>query len=161
MMMKTLLMTAYLLGCGLSVFAQIQTYTQAELKQIQQEVVSGLNYYRGNKKMGTLTANPYLDSLAQAHSKAMASGKVPFSHDGFEQRRVAAAKKLGLSHGAENVYSCVNYPANTVAKRALVSWKNSPGHRTNMEGKGFTLTGVGVAVSPSGEIFITQLFLGK
>jgi uncharacterized protein YkwD len=86
---------------------------------------------------------------------------VPFSHDGFEDRRQAAAKKIGLSHGAENVYSCVNYPANTVAKRALVAWRNSPGHRTNMEGRGFTLTGVGVAVSKSGEIFITQLFLGK
>lgn len=160
MMAKILLLTALLLTGGAFAVAQM-SYSPADLSKIKQGVFDGLNYYRNNNKMGALAANAYLDSLALAHSQAMASGRVPFSHDGFEQRRLAAAKKIGLQHGAENVYSCNNYAATLIAKKALVAWKNSPGHRKNMEAKDFTLTGIGVAVSAKGEVFITQLFLGE
>jgi uncharacterized protein YkwD len=36
----------------------------------------------------------------------------------------------------------------------------SPGHRQNILDKNYSRTGIGVAIAPDGQVFITQVFCG-
>jgi uncharacterized protein YkwD len=39
-------------------------------------------------------------------------------------------------------------------------WMSSPGHRQNILQKNYSRTGVGAAIAPNGQIFVTQVFCG-
>jgi uncharacterized protein YkwD len=43
---------------------------------------------------------------------------------------------------------------------AVQGWLESPGHRENIEGP-YELTGVGVASNAKGEVYFTQIFVGR
>jgi uncharacterized protein YkwD len=62
------------------------------------------------------------------HSKNMAEGKVPFSHDGFQDRM----KKVPfyVRSFSENV--AWNQGCGDPVETAVDGWINSPGHRKNM-----------------------------
>jgi uncharacterized protein YkwD len=45
------------------------------------------------------------------------------------------------------------------AQEAVDGWMKSPGHRTSLLDPLFTETGVGIAISPTTEYFITQVFI--
>ena len=59
---------------------------------------------------------------------------------------------------AENVASSQGYP--DAAAEAVRGWLGSAGHRKNIEGP-YDRTGVGVARSATGEVFFTQIFVGR
>ena len=84
----------------------------------------------------------------------MASRKVDFGHDGFEDRVANIRKKLKPYHSVgENVaYGHLS------AEKVVQLWLKSPGHRRNIEGD-FNLTGIGIAESKDGTIYYTQIFL--
>jgi uncharacterized protein YkwD len=106
-----------------------------------------------------LTLAATLSALAREHRAAMAAGAVGFGHDGFEGRAATAGTRLGTSRMAENV-GMNNFPPATAADQVVRGWVGSPGHRANLEGP-FTLSGVGASTSPSGEIFVTQLYAAR
>jgi len=58
----------------------------------------------------------------------MATGQVPFSHEGFEDRTTKAK--------ARSSAECVAYIPDTsdAASEAVETWKNSEGHMKNMLG---------------------------
>jgi uncharacterized protein YkwD len=92
-------------------------------------------------------------ALAARHSRNMASGKVPFGHQGLEARAKAIRKALGpVSALGENVAS-----GPMSAHEVVDGWLRSPGHKRNIEGD-FTLTGIGYARDSKGNIFFTQIF---
>jgi uncharacterized protein YkwD len=114
-----------------------------------------INAHRANSGLPPLAFDNQLADLARAHSRDMASGAVEFGHDGFDERWKALEGRR-FSSFAENV-ATNNYSRDATVQRAVTGLLNSPGHRKNIDGQ-FSVTGVGVAVTPAGDWYFTQLF---
>ncbi|ABA21534.1 Allergen V5/Tpx-1 related protein [Trichormus variabilis ATCC 29413] len=120
---------------------------------IEQAVFDQVNQYRQSQGLPALTRNASIDEQARTHSQNMASGKVPFSHQGFDQR--VKALNMPNKSASENVaYNQDKDPAT----RAVQSWLKSSGHLANIKGNA-NLTGVGVAVNGQGVVYFTQIFI--
>lgn len=119
---------------------------------IQQQV----NQYRASRKLPPLTLDPRISQQARIHSQNMANAKVPFSHQGFEQRIQALARSIDYSGAAENV--AFNQGFSDPVSQAVQGWIKSSGHRKNMEGN-YNLTGIGIAKNAKGEYYFTQIFI--
>ena len=101
-----------------------------------------------------LKQNITIAKIAESHSRNMANGKVPFSHDGFDERMTLLKNQLkNVSGTAENVaYSTRD------ARSVVDMWLNSKGHRKNIEGD-YTISGIGMALGADGQRYYTQIFL--
>jgi uncharacterized protein YkwD len=88
----------------------------------------------------------------------MASGQVPFSHQGFEERVRLSTKSIPFRSAAENV--AYNQGFSDPGRQAVQGWIKSSGHRKNMEGN-FNLTGIGVSKNARGEYYFTQIFIRR
>lgn len=125
---------------------------------VEQATFTKINQYRASKGLPPLTTNAKITEQARAHSQAMASGRVPFSHNGFDQRVKAIATVVAYSGAAENV--AYNQGYTDPASQAVQGWIKSTGHRTNIEGR-YDLTGIGVAKNAKGEYYFTQIFIRR
>lgn len=135
-----------------------QQPNDAELANLEMAVHEQINEYRRSQNLTPLTLNAAISQQARVHSKAMASGRVPFSHQGFEERVRAIAQSIPYRQAAENVAYNQGY-ADPVTQ-AVQGWLNSPGHRKNIEGD-FDLTGIGVIKNAQGDYYFTQVFIKR
>lgn len=124
------------------------------ITDLEKAVNQQINQYRASKKLPPLTIDPRISKIARIHSENMASGKVRFSHDGFEGR--AKAITIPYQSVAENV--AYNFGFSDPVRNAVKGWIKSDGHRKNMEGQ-FNVTGIGIAKNAKGEYYFTQLFV--
>ncbi len=127
-------------------------------KPLEQSIHQQINRYRQSRKLTPLTLDPRISEQARAHSQAMASGKVPFSHQGFEQRVQAIRRVIPYRTASENV--AFNYGYSNPGQQAVQGWIKSPGHRINIEGQ-YKLTGIGIAKNAKGEYYFTQIFIRR
>ena len=121
---------------------------------LEQAVLQQVNAYRARQHLPTLRWEERLAQQARQHSQTMLNSGL--SHTGFEQRQAAIGRVLPWSSAAENV--AYSQGMLDPATQAVQGWLNSPGHRRNLEGP-FTLTGIGAARNPRGEVTFTQIFL--
>jgi uncharacterized protein YkwD len=126
----------------------------SSIADLEKAVNLQINQYRASKKLPPLSVDPRITQQARIHSENMASGKVKFSHDGFEGRAKAIA--IPYQSVAENV--AYNMGFSDPVRNAVDGWIKSDGHRKNMEGQ-FNLTGIGIAKNAKGEYYFTQLFV--
>ncbi|MGX5816816.1 CAP domain-containing protein [Chitinophaga lutea] len=127
--------------------------TEADMTE---DILFYVNKFRKSKGKGPLQLNETINAEARSHSKAMASGRTGFGHDGFEQRIDDISKKLGrVSGAAENVAY-----GNLGAEAVVDGWIKSPGHRRNMLGD-FNLIGIGTARGKGNITYFTQIFISK
>jgi len=114
-----------------------------------------VNAFRKQNGKEPLAWEESLYKISTEHSNDMASGKVPFGHQGFTQR----VASIPFKHGevAENV--AMNQGSDP-AKTAVNQWINSAGHRANMLGNTNTAA-IGSAQSRDGKWFFTQFFAQK
>ncbi|MEW5846478.1 MAG: CAP domain-containing protein [Bacteroidota bacterium] len=133
---------------SVSAFAQ-----NADLVSMEKEILKMINEHRKSIGKSELVFNDFARKEAYVHSQNMASGKVPFSHKGFDERFNRLSGFLEITTGAENI---ANGPLN--AKHIVSGWLVSPPHRKNIEDD-FNLTGIGIAKAPNGTYFYTQIFL--
>ncbi len=124
------------------------------ITDLEKAVNQQINQYRASKKLPPLSIDPRISQIARIHSQNMASGKVRFSHDGFEGR--AKAIIIPYQSVAENV--AYNFGYSDPVRNAVEGWIKSDGHRKNMEGQ-FNVTGIGIAKNAKGEYYFTQLFV--
>ncbi|AUT00720.1 hypothetical protein CLI64_10100 [Nostoc sp. CENA543] len=120
---------------------------------IEESVLNQINQYRASINLPALTRNSAIDEQARIHSQNMASGKVPFSHQGSTQRFQATG--IAYKTASENVAYNQDRDA---ATSAVKGWLNSPGHLTNIKSN-TNLTGIGVAVNGRGVVYLTQIFM--
>jgi uncharacterized protein YkwD len=125
---------------------------------LEQKVLVQINQYRATKGLRSLTLNATVAQQARIHSQNMASGSVPFGHQGFQQRFQTIAAVIPLMAMAENV--AYNSGYSDPATVAVQGWLKSPGHKTNIEGN-YNLTGIGVAKSRTGAYYFTQIFVRR
>ncbi|HEY9670692.1 MAG TPA: CAP domain-containing protein [Waterburya sp.] len=133
-----------------------QRATPSQFAAMEQSVHQQVNQYRKSHNLPPLKWNAQIAQQARIHSQAMASGKVPFSHNGFEGRVKAIAKSIPYRRAGENVAYNLGYA--DPGKQAVEGWIKSTGHRHNMEGN-FDLTGIGIAKNAKGEYYLTQIFI--
>jgi len=122
-------------------------------RTVEADILRYVNEDRKSKGLKPLKLNDYESSIAAEHSHNMASGRVPFGHDGLTARAKKIRKQLGgINTVGENVAS-----GQMTAKEVVEGWLNSPGHKRNIEGD-FTLTGIGLAKDKKGMTYFTQIF---
>lgn len=150
--MKMLLLSFFI--CLMAVVPQAQT-DFPEQKAIEQEVLRLVNAHRHSLNKQALQYDAVLYRQAFIHARNMAEGKTAFGHDGFEHRVRMVARSRTIKGMAENVaYFEEGTPR--LAKEAVASWLESPGHRENIEGD-FTHTAVAV-YRLHGYVYFVQLF---
>jgi uncharacterized protein YkwD len=133
-----------------------QRSNSGQFTAMEQSVHQQINQYRKSRKLPSLTFDARIAQQARNHSQAMASGRVPFSHNGFDGRVKAIAQVIRFNGAAENV--AYNRGASDPGKKAVQGWLNSTGHRKNIEGN-FDLTGIGIAKNAKGDYYFTQIFI--
>lgn len=117
------------------------------------EILGLINAHRASIGKPALVKSQVIWDQANAHSRNMAAGTVPFGHDGFSARIAAIRAALGSGgSGAENV--AMGY---TSAAAVVSGWLGSSGHRANIE-SGATRTGISAVRSGSGTWYYTQIF---
>jgi len=117
------------------------------------QILALVNDHRRSIGKPALAMNQVIWTQANGHSRNMASGSVPFGHDGFDARVAAIRAALGSGgSAAENV--AMGY---TSAASVVNAWLGSAGHRANIEGNS-TRTGVSAVQSSGGVWYYTQLF---
>ncbi|MBD2435726.1 CAP domain-containing protein [Nostoc sp. FACHB-110] len=121
---------------------------------IEDLVYQQINQLRRHQSLPDLKRDSAIDTQARIHSQNMASGQVPFSHNGFVER--IEAIKILYKATAENV--AYNQGYSDPATQAVQGWRNSSGHWQNITGN-YNLTGVGVAKNIQGEYYFTQIFI--
>lgn len=127
--------------------------TGGSKNKIENDILYYVNLHRKSIGLRPLKLNSVESSVANKHSVNMATGKVPFGHQGFNDRAKSLRKKLGsITMVGENVAS-----GQMTAKEAVDGWLQSPGHKRNIEGD-FTMTGIGSAKARNGMIYFTQIF---
>ena len=117
------------------------------------EILQLVNDHRRSIGKPALAKSQVIWEQANTHSQNMASGKVPFGHDGFDARIAAIRAALGSSgSAAENVAMGFSSVAAVVS-----GWLGSAGHRANIEGSS-TRTGISAVKSSGGAWYYTQVF---
>ena len=132
------------------------TQSTNSFASIEQKVHTQINAQRNKLGLPPLTINKNISDIARTHSQNMADGKVPFSHNGFQERVQAIGTTISYSSTAENVAYNMGY--GDPATKAVEGWLNSSGHLKNIQGN-YNLTGIGVAKNAKGEYYFTQLFI--
>lgn len=115
-----------------------------------------VNAYRQRQGLSPLELDERVSAIARRHSQEMASGEVPFSHDGVEDRYEAIDSLISYRQVAENV--AYNFGHSDPVRKAVEGWIESPGHEQNMTGD-YEISGMGIAVNAEGEYYFTQLFV--
>jgi len=134
----------------------LQKADEVSLADLEKLAHQQVNQYRQKRGLPPLILDPRISEQARIHSQDMAKGKVPFSHDGFDQRVKTIGIYITYSKAAENV--AYNQGYGDPATVAVDGWIKSPGHQKNMVGD-FNLAGMGVAVNNKGEYYFTQIFI--
>ena len=133
--------------------------TRGNLSQDEFQIHYLVNNERRRKGLSDLFWDDELARMARAYSRQMARESF-FSHiDNNGNSVVERARRSdiqGWSKIGENLFFCEGYDDfNSLAVRG---WMNSPTHRRNLLDRQFNTTGIGIAETRSGEIYITQVF---
>jgi uncharacterized protein YkwD len=129
------------------------------IRQLELKVFTAANRQRQLHGLSQLAWSEPLAEQARLHSVNMMERGF-FSH--VDPVRGAPSKRLNSagipwSRNSENIFRerGMDDPANV----AMEGWMQSPVHRQSLLDPLFTQTGVGVAISPDTEYFITQVFI--
>jgi uncharacterized protein YkwD len=101
-----------------------------------------------------------LASMARRHSENMA-GQNFFSHTDPAGRDAAAGAGAGCGWRALAENIAYNQGFDDPVAFAVERWMNSAKHRDNILRAGFTHAGLGIAKSPDGTLYFTQVFVTR
>jgi len=125
-------------------------------KEMKADILRLVNKHRTDMGLGALQMNDDISTGALQHSVEMASKKVAFGHDGFDERIATIMLKVKPANAAaENVAEGAKDADDVVAL-----WLHSKGHRENIEGN-YNTTGIGIAKANDGTLYFTQIFIHK
>lgn len=126
----------------------------------ESEIFDLINKERRKYRLNGLEWNDRLAKIARNYSKKMARESFfgHFDQDGKSVTdRVIDGKISNWKKVGENLFYCQNL--NNYSPFAVKGWMKSPSHRRNILDRNYTATGIGIAESRSGEIYITQVFI--
>ena len=123
-----------------------------DIARVEIAIVEMTNAFRREEKLAAVKRNPELDATARLFAEYLAkSGRFAHEADGRQPAERAKASGYKFCLIAENLASNLDsrgFTSAGLAGQAVEGWKNSPGHRKNMERPNVTEIGVGVARAP-------------
>lgn len=159
------LLTVLILSCGPAFPQRASRSTEvgeqdapATDQALERTIFSLVNRRRVDRGLRALVLDPEISRVARRHSAAMAAHEYPLGHEGFDDRAHSLLRATRARRTAENV--AVNHGYRNPAAEAVRGWIASPGHRVNLEGP-YEITGIGVARNATGELYFTQIFVGR
>ncbi len=119
-----------------------------------------VNAQRRKSQLNDLNWDDNLARMARTYSQKMAKENF-FAHADFDGKTVVdrakdSSIKDWLKIGENLFYYESNYNFDALAVKG---WMKSPTHRQNILDENWTATGIGIAESRNGRIYITQVFL--
>lgn len=118
-------------------------------------LVDEINEYRVSEGLNALQVINHISFKSEEHNEYMIDNNV-VNHDGFSQRANNIMEVLGAVKVGENIAYNFSSPA-----AALHAWKNSPGHKANLDGD-YTHFGVSITINPeTGKRYYTNIFMKK
>ena len=128
----------------------------------EREIFVLINRERRKRRLAELQWNDDLADMARKYSEKMADENF-FSHFDVKganvARRAQKARIKGWSKIGENLFTIEN--AVEFDAFAVKAWMNSPSHRLNILDKDWTESGIGIAQSENGDIYVTQVFIKR
>ena len=126
---------------------------------LEKELFDLINAERRRMNLQQLEWDAEMLYLAREHSASMARNKF-FSHQGTDGGMVdERARAAGINDWqgiGENITSSLN--ADDPVAVAMKCWLNSAAHYRNLLSEDWSRSGIGVAVSPEGKYYFTQVF---
>lgn len=126
---------------------------------VEQRLFSLVNEYRLTEGLPPIASSDVLRAKARTHSENMAQKKVPFNHNGFEERVAEIRNQIDVQYFSENISLSRGNDPNP-ADAIFASWKKSREHNRNLLGD-YNLTGIGVVQNQKGDYYTTQIFIKK
>jgi len=126
---------------------------------LEKQVIAEANRQRALHGVPELKWDDAVADQARSHSINMMQRGF-FSHIDPERGALAArldGAGIGWTRCGENIYQ--EKGLDDPVQSAVEGWMNSPQHRKNLLDPLFTLSGVGIAISPDTDYFITQIFI--
>jgi uncharacterized protein YkwD len=131
-------------------------------KQNESQILSLINRERIKYGLGQLGWDPNLADLARRYSEKMARDQL-FEHIDSDGNDVVARARQshirGWSKIGENLFMCS--PTDEYTSLSIRGWMKSPSHRENILDPMWRDTGIGIARSRNGDIYITEVFSDK
>lgn len=138
-----------------------QSYRNS-LSSDEYNIYNLVNRERSKKGLGELDWDDSLAQMARSYSRKMAKESF-FSHydrnGNTVVERANDADISGWSKIGENLFFCEGY--DSFASLAVRGWMSSSTHRQNILDRNYTATGIGIAESRDGSIYITQVFVER
>jgi uncharacterized protein YkwD len=128
----------------------------------EKDILKLINKQREKSGLANLNWNTELVKLAQLYSKKMARERF-FSH--IERNGYGVAERAEALHITnwlkigENLFMASG--VKNLGKFAVDKWMLSSGHRQNILDTQYTDTGIGIAESNDGKIYVTQVFIKR
>lgn len=134
----------------------------ASLEESEVEIFNLINKERRRKNLDELEWNDDLAQLARDYSNKMARGRFFDHHEPngatvVERAKIARVKNW--SKIGENLFFCEGIY--DFSYFAVKNWMKSPTHKDNILDAAWTDSGIGIAESRSGQIYITQVFIER
>lgn len=136
----------------------LETYLNPQtngLAKLRTAYLEQLDEYRHNLGVDVLIYSDEIEKLAQEHAQRMASGEVSFSHLGSGTR----CEKIISHFVTGNLCGEIIAKGYNSAQTVFASWQKSLSHEAHLKNSRYTHTGLGIAESPEGVLFWTQIFL--
>lgn len=128
----------------------------------ERELFELINQERSKKGLGELVWDASLSRLARDYSEKMARENFFSHYDRSGEAVDGRAKAMRIKNWSkigENLFFCEGYDNPNMT--AVRGWMKSPSHRDNILDPDFNVSGIGIAVSDSGKIYVTQVFIER
>jgi uncharacterized protein YkwD len=138
--------------------SQVFQRSEEVLRTLEQRAFEAVNQQRRLHGVPELVWSEEIANAARAHSYNMITRRF-FSHNDPVYGDLANRLRMaGINFGAcgENIFQAKGYEDAVLT--AIHGWMRSRGHRRNILNPAFTHTGIGIAVSPDGAHYFTQIF---
>jgi uncharacterized protein YkwD len=136
--------------------------SRGSLAASETEIFGLVNRERSRQGLGQLAWDDGLARLARAYSRKMAKEGF-FDHYDRDGRTVTErAEEMNISDWrkiGENLFFCEGY--DRFDRLAVRGWMSSPTHRENILDRKYNASGIGIAETRNGEIYITQIFVQR
>ena len=127
---------------------------------MERDAFNLINATRAEAGLSSLKWSDKVAEVARVHSNNMASLNF-FSHKGLDGTMVddrAAQLKMGDWNAiGENIAFLKGFP--NPVEIAVEKWLKSSSHKQNLLDPSWTETAIGLAVSPDGKYYFTQVFI--
>jgi Cysteine-rich secretory protein family len=136
-----------------------------DIAKTELAIIELTNVFRAEQNLAPVKSNPVLTAAARAYAQFLASSGM-FSHtaDGRQPQDRVKAAGYTYCRTAENLALNLDsrgFVTTQLARDAVEGWKNSPGHRKNLEAPNVTEIGVGIAKSKTEEKYLSVQLFGR